>query len=564
MRMVLGWPLLSLGLVCVAAFPQSLPVDGSGCGLDRQTGLERQEGDSWSPDGCNNCRCRRSGVPGCTKRLCSAVAPGAQCSEGARWEERSGDRREVCSCVEGNALCQELVVVTEPPLCEGRGVGETWVEEDKVCTCGEAGVTCAPPGIIRELDVTLQCGVDSKGRSRQVGDEWKEDCNTCRCGETGLPGCTRRLCQTFSTGDLSLDTKVQLGLQCGVDSSGQPRQVGDEWKEDCNTCRCGQTGLPGCTRRLCPQIQEVCIDRLGEERRQGERWQVERAGWTNDCVCEGGLVLCEQVIQEELEKFGTGDLGQDIKGKVILQCGVDSEGRSREVGDEWKEDCNTCRCGETGLPGCTRRLCPQEESKKPSTGVLADDQVPEGRVNFPGADTRQAAGCVDAEGGVRRVGSVWRQACNTCRCTGGRSSCTRRLCPAQEDLRSLSLLALVAQEAGGVAQCSQGGVTRCSKVRLQQGVLKSLKEGDSLQLLEGEGVLLELRREPTVTASGGVSLSFKLEEGGEGSVTVGSSGAMYGSIRPGRGEVNYVIEACGTGCNVLIERPSDWFNQFED
>ena len=41
----------------VVGFPQNLPQPGEGCGSDRLTGVARQEGDSWSPDGCNNCRC---------------------------------------------------------------------------------------------------------------------------------------------------------------------------------------------------------------------------------------------------------------------------------------------------------------------------------------------------------------------------------------------------------------------------------------------------------------------------------------------------------------------------
>merc|ERR1712130_25705 len=41
----------------VAGLPQNLPQSGEDCGSDRLTGVARQEGDSWSPDGCNNCRC---------------------------------------------------------------------------------------------------------------------------------------------------------------------------------------------------------------------------------------------------------------------------------------------------------------------------------------------------------------------------------------------------------------------------------------------------------------------------------------------------------------------------
>jgi len=95
-------------------------------------------------------------------------------------------------------------------------------------------------------------------------------------------------------------------------------------------------------------------------------------------------------------------------------------------------------------------------------------------------------------------------------------------------------------------------------------MLRSLKAGATMGLVAGEGVLMTLRRDPEVTISGGVSLSFLLDDGGEGNIVVGTNGSMYGSIKPLTGSVHYTLESCGSGCAVLIERPSDWFNQFQD
>jgi len=115
------------------------------------------------------------------------------------------------------------------------------------------------------------------------------------------------------------------------------------------------------------------------------------------------------------------------------------------------------------------------------------------------------------------------------------------------------------------AQCFQEGVTACRRVRIDFERLKALKAGDRLALLPGHGVTLELRRDPKVTSSGGLSLPFLIGDGGEANAVVTKSGAMYGSIRPLSGNVHYVIEACkGKGCTVLLERPKDFFNQFED
>ena len=99
---------------------------------------------------------------------------------------------------------------------------------------------------------------------------------------------------------------------------------------------------------------------------------------------------------------------------------------------------------------------------------------------------------------------------------------------------------------------------------ITQSSLRSLKAGYTMGLGAGEPVLMTLRRDPEVTTSGGVSLSFLLNDGGEGNIVVGTNGSMYGSIKPLTGSVHYTLESCGQGCSVLMERPSDWFNQFQD
>merc|ERR1711882_4 len=121
-------------------------------------------------------------------------------------------------------------------------------------------------------------------------------------------------------------------------------------------------------------------------------------------------------------------------------------------------------------------------------------------------------------------------------------------------------LLIVVDESSDKAQCKQAGVTRCRGV-ITQSSLRSLKAGYTMGLGASEPVLMTLRRDPEVTTSGGVSLSFVLNDGGEGNVVVGTNGSMYGSIKPLTGSVHYTLESCGRGSPVLIERPSDWFNK---
>merc|ERR1712223_266547 len=102
-------------------------------------------------------------------------------------------------------------------------------------------------------------------------------------------------------------------------------------------------------------------------------------------------------------------------------------------------------------------------------------------------------------------------------------------------------LLLVVEEASDASQCQQAGVTRCRGVVISD-VVKTLKSGAMLDLLLAGDVHMTLRRDPEVA----------------------TSGSMYGAVKPLEGPVHYTLESCGQGCSVLIERASDWFNQFQD
>merc|ERR1719378_968323 len=132
----------------VAGLPQNLPQPGDGCGNDRLTGVARQEGDSWSPDGCNNCRCLAGGRPGCTRRLCG---------DRASWEA-------------GKPECNSLVIITEAPEVRclddeevSHAEGESWEQGGGICTCqGDGTVECSEE-VIRSA-TTSQC-LDNEGGS---------------------------------------------------------------------------------------------------------------------------------------------------------------------------------------------------------------------------------------------------------------------------------------------------------------------------------------------------------------------------------------------------------------
>merc|ERR1712079_440971 len=97
-------------------------------------------------------------------------------------------------------------------------------------------------------------------------------------------------------------------------------------------------------------------------------------------------------------------------------------------------------------------------------------------------------------------------------------------------------LLLVVEEASDASQCQQAGVTRCRGVIISD-VVKTLRTGAMLDLLQAGDVHMTLRRDPEVTTSGGVSLALALTDGGEGNIVVGTSGSMCGSVKPLEGPV---------------------------
>ena len=119
-----------------------------------------------------------------------------------------------------------------------------------------------------------------------------------------------------------------------------------------------------------------------------------------------------------------------------------------------------------------------------------------------------------------------------------------------------------------IAQCSSEGAKNCKAVKLHPEYLSSTSTTDSqfLKLLPGSEVELEVVRGPADLSSDTLSYVFRLTDGGEGTLTVRqSTSAAYGSFKPISGSVHYNVEACrGDGCNVIYERDSDFFNNFED
>jgi len=356
---------------------------------------------------------------------------------------------------------------------------------------------------------TNLCGTNDRGLPRVAGDTWMEDCNRCRCTENLLPGCTKRFCnipglsgekpvpggpaETRKSSNEGSDnvnfpgvgdnSKGQPVTQC-TDSLGNKRSPGESWKDDCNTCGCGDNGLVMCTIALCPPSRPQCTD---------------------------------------------------------------NKGNKRNPGDSWKDDCNTCGCSNDGHVMCTLILCPPSQAQ-----------------------------CTDSQGNRKLPGEAWKEDCNTCRCgTNGRSLCTQRFCidiqQENPDTKGVDYLFTVS-DGNDVASlsvariCGQTEVSNCKPVDVNRGYLTNkLTEGKLVTLIKGSDVVMQAKKDPTTTSSGRKSYVFQTLDGGEGILTVNiATGGVYGSIKPATGDVDYYLEALSPQGSVLYERSKTFFNQFED
>ena len=115
-----------------------------------------------------------------------------------------------------------------------------------------------------------------------------------------------------------------------------------------------------------------------------------------------------------------------------------------------------------------------------------------------------------------------------------------------------------------IIQCKSEGAKNCKAVNLNPEHLSS-SSSRFLKLFPGSDVELTVTRGPASQDTPTLSYQFSLTDGGQGSLTYRQSTlALYGSFKPISGSVHYTVESCGAGCNVIYERDSNFFDQFQD
>ncbi|XP_049540119.1 SCO-spondin-like [Anopheles darlingi] len=109
---------------------------------------------------------------------------------------------------------------------------------------------------------------------------------------------------------------------------------GTTFKEDCNTCRCGENGLKACTRKMCTSVEAVVADEPYAR---------------NDNATSSSSTTESITSADEKEEVAEHTNGQVCTPNEIKM-----------------KDCNRCRCANNGIGWfCTRKACPPREKRSP-------------------------------------------------------------------------------------------------------------------------------------------------------------------------------------------------------
>ncbi|KAF0302870.1 Protease inhibitor [Amphibalanus amphitrite] len=334
-------------------------------------------GDEYIDECDNNCRCLE-GKYACTRKECQAgqisMMP-MSCSGTVDLPYRA--KRRVF-CHEGIVKVQdnESTVTCEDGLPEcpqdcGQSYNKARDCYDCPCAIGNPGdVTvmpgepCPPGTVLTESGPFFStCGPSTKCPH---GLEFIDECgNDCTCGGDGY-GCTYKACQPGQTGakpmtcassaDLPERKGKRVFCHDGIvklqnkEDSCIPKSL---FKEDCNSCFCGEQGQMGCTLKECAPKQGACA--------HGKSFIDE---CDNDCECVKGesygctRKACKpgQTAEKPMTCSGADDLPQRAGRRVMCHEGiVKTQEKDAEClpGSTYKEECNTCTCG----GACTLKAC---------------------------------------------------------------------------------------------------------------------------------------------------------------------------------------------------------------
>lgn len=283
---------------------------------------------SWF-DGCNNCGCDNGQLTFCTQIFCP-VPTTPYCLNPSPTTGASAPASTVSTSSTSSTSTSSAAPVTETSALRP---GEAWTE------CGGCDGTCTDP--------TPMCAA------------------VCKQGYYCLPGYVRdstRQCVPLAQCDAVAPAP---GCTAGCSS----------WFDGCNTCRCVNGAIAGCTRKFCPVPQTpYCLDlpptgasvpasavststsTEGPSLRPGEAW-TDCGGC--DGTCADPTPICPAVCNQGyfcLPGYVRDSMRQCVPLAQCAAVAVPGAGCPADC-HTWNDGCNTCMCENGVLTVCTLMAC---------------------------------------------------------------------------------------------------------------------------------------------------------------------------------------------------------------
>lgn len=370
------------------------------------------------------------------------------------------------------------------------------------------------------LELTRQTGISCKpvqpatcknainGEDRLEGEKWTaaDGCNTCRCLKSGFPGCTKKFCLDKPLITTSSPVRANPNFPC---THGSPLTDGSGIQIFCGR---------GPNRQICPSNSFCVVDPAG------------------------AYALCCPAAPAA------------PADKPVRCAGCPQEAAIDEEIFSAAAHATASLAGVNTVSGCGGISLVKIEK--------AEKQVVAGTNYFLTLrlKTRGGQGCADTIEKICQNIVVFKPLPFQCQSKDGCLELTRQ---PGISCNATSLLSLnTGLDTSSIRQCQGDGKENCQAININNDVLDNISVGDQVKLLPGLDIDLTLKQAPSQGRSS-TSYVFTVGQWGEAIITKGSN-SVFGSIKPSTGDVDYTIESCGGGCNVIYQRDQGFFNNFKD
>ncbi|XP_048000827.1 uncharacterized protein LOC125237712 isoform X2 [Leguminivora glycinivorella] len=344
-------------------------------------GVDCAPGTAWQSQ-CNDCVCSPEGKRFCTDKACPGqeTEPLLRCAPQSQWKNDCN----MCWCNSGRAMCTKMGCMAIPSDMHF---------EDRH---GETGaVETAEPNELPEVpDLNSNDILESGAKDQKHKNQNLEDLDTTTDPDKDLTGVNLKELEDFDNNDV--DTPIQI-----------PDQVMTDFAANNST-----------------NLFDEDLELLETLLSQGTKDQVEEQ--TDDLKVKELEITEEESnsdnlkVHKDVEILDDSYINENAKGGRVKRSAC-------KPNEEFLNDCNTCKCSESGESySCTQNECMDKDGKDGGKDV---DKEVEVFMENEGVDHIERHS-------VCKPSTTFYVGCNPCHCNsdGTDFSCTNKPCPLPDDV----------------------------------------------------------------------------------------------------------------------------------